>query len=532
VKVLLIKHPTTHFEKTAPPVSGLPLGLLYIAASLRKAGHDVHIYDAIVGADERRWDGAFVDGVYRMGATQEEIQRVVSDIGPDVVGISNQFTSQVDNALRTAIAVKKVNPGITVIAGGPHAAVMPSTFFEHPGAFDYAVMGEGEDTIVELLDCLQYKRDAHLVAGIAYMDDGKLIIREKRKFIDNLDALPLPAYDLLDMERYFYFNKKGKDGRESYRYPGSERSISMITSRGCPFNCVFCSIHLGMGRRFRAHSVTYVLDHIQQVKERYAIRHIHFEDDNFSFDMNRFNGILDGMMKRDFQVTWDTPNGVRADYLNETSLTKCRESGCTYLRIGVESANAEVSKKIVRKSLDLGKVVEIARLCRKTGIDIEAFYIIGFPGETVAQMKETISFAVRQERRHGIAPYNLFTATPLIGTDLYKICTERGYITKELSSRNIATATQGEGMITTEEFSPDVLKSLIRSYWIRHRISQAIYSLKFMLAHPRYLLIKLTTWVYLKRLMDHLLKGQMMAAIGELFFYKYKNCVVRKVGLS
>ena len=286
-----------------------------------------------------------------------------------------------------------------------------------------------------------------------------------------------------------------------------------------------------MGRKFRAHSVAYVLGHICQVREQYRIKHIHFEDDNFSFDMARFNEILDGMISSRCNITWDTPNGVRADYLNENILQKCKESGCTYLRIGVESANEAVSKKIVRKHLNITTVKDVAKFCRNTGIDLEAFYIIGLPGETVSQMNETIDFAIRQERCHGMTPSGLFTATPLIGTDLYKLCIERGYITSELSSNNIAKATQGEGMISTEDFSPDILKILLTKDRKRHLIAKVIYSLKFIILHPCYLMNRLTTPYYLKHVSTLIREKKLLTMISEVFFYRYKNCVVRKVGI-
>ena len=363
------------------------------------------------------------------------------------------------------------------------------------------------------------------------MEKGNLILQKKNDFIADLDDIPLPAYDLLDLERYFYFNKMGKDGRESYKYPGSERSISMITSRGCPFNCIFCSIHLSMGRKFRAHSVTYVIEHIRQVCKQYRIKHIHFEDDNFSYNMNRFNTILDNMLTNRFDITWDTPNGVRADYLNEAILQKCKKSGCTYLRIGVESANEEVSKKIIRKHLDLKTVVNVAKLCQKADIDLEAFYIIGLPGETISQMNETIDFSIKQERSLGLTPSGMFTATPLIGTDLYKICKKRGYITSELSSNNMATATQGEGMLHTEDFSPEILKTLLMNFQRRHQIAKVLYSLKFICQHPRYLLNRLTTPYYLWQLIQLLKKGRLLKTINDVFFYRYKNCVLKKIGI-
>ena len=531
MKVLLIKHPTTHFRKTAPPVSGIPLGLLYIAATLQKAGHNVRLYDAVVEADEKQWGEECSNGVYHMGASWDEVKQVIKDDAPDVVGISNQYTSQAPNALRTAEIVKEVNRDIPVVVGGPHASVMPSTFANEGRSVDYAVIGEGEITLVDLLECLSTKGDRRSVKGIAYFENGQLVVTEKRPPIADLDSLPLPAYGLLDMERYFYFNKKGKDGRESYNYPGSERSVSMITSRGCPFNCVFCSVHLSMGRPFRAHSVGYVLEHLSHLEKHYRVNHVHFEDDNFSFDTARFHGILDGLLAKDRPITWDTPNGVRADYLDESILRKCRDSGCTYLRIGVESANEEVSTKIIRKRLDLNKVVAVAKLCRKLRIDLEAFYIIGFPGEKVPQMEETIAFAIRMERKQGLYPYDMFTATPLIGTDLYRLCQENGYLSREITSENLATATQGAGMITTPDFTPQILKALLTRYRRRHLFARLSSSLKFMALHPQYLFLRVRNPAFIQGLLRQLAGLKLAAVIESTLLYRHKNCVIRKVGL-
>jgi len=532
MNILLIRHPTTHFKHTAPPVSGLPLGLLYIAAAIRQAGHNVQLYDAIVGADEKRWGYKESDNICGMGAAESEIGEVIEEIKPDVIGIGNQYSSQAGNALRVAKVARKVNRKIKVIVGGPHASVMPSTFFGPDSPVDYAVMGEGEITVVELLNALDSRQDIQAVKGVAYLDEGKLIINEKRDFIESLDTIPLPAYDLLDMERYFYFNKKGKDGRENYGYQGSERSVSMITSRGCPFNCIFCSIHLGMGRKFRANSVSYVLEHIKLLKERYGINHLHFEDDNLSFDISRFKSIIDGMMASRHNITWDTPNGVRADFLDEDILERCKMSGCTYLRVGVESANEQVSREIVRKRLDLDKVIEIAKACNRMHIDLEAFYIIGFPGEKIGQMKETIDFAVRQERMYGLYPYDMFTATPLIGTDLYRVCQEKGYLAMDLSPENLATATQGEGMISTEDFNAGDLKKLLMNFKIRHNIARVIFSVKFLLKHPRYFLIRLKDRSFMSRMVTSLLKLRLRPLIADFLLYRYKNCVLRKVGMK
>jgi anaerobic magnesium-protoporphyrin IX monomethyl ester cyclase len=520
VKFLLIKPPTVHFKHTAPPVSGLPLGILYIAAAVQKAGHDVQVYDAIVGAAEARWGFPERDGALRMGASWDEIEQAVRRHSPDVVCISNQFSSQAAYALRTAESVKRVNSSIKVVIGGPHATVMASSFLFKDSPVDFAVLGEGEQTVPELAESIAGRRDQRTVAGIAYMGNGQLVSNPRREFFGDLDQLPLPAYELVDLERYFYFNAKGKDGRESYRYPGSDRSVSVITSRGCPFRCIFCSIQLVMGQKFRAHSVESVRTHLRLLKDKYGVRHIHFEDDNISFDMARFRDILDGMIADKLDMTWDTPNGVRADFLDEEILRTCKASGCTYLRIGVESADEEVSKNIIRKHLDTGRIIDIARLCDKIGIDLEAFYIIGFPGEKIPQMKKTVRFALSQARAYGMYPYDLFTATPLIGTELYRQAREKGYLTKDLSSENLAQATQGEGMICTEDFSPADLKGLLKNFRLRRNLAMALFFARFLLRHPGY--IRRQAGLLLRLRLNDFIKGFLM--------FRYRNCVLRGVG--
>lgn len=180
MNVLLIKHPTTHFSGTSPAVSGMPLGLLYVAASLKKAGHTVRIYDAIVEADESRWGYSVLGGIYQMGATWKEFKAAVDKLRPDVVGIANQYSSQVMNTLKAAEAIKELSRDIKVIVGGAHPSVMPEDFFRKNNYVDYVVMGEGEATAPELLESLEGKKDIKTVKGIAYISNGELVVHEKR----------------------------------------------------------------------------------------------------------------------------------------------------------------------------------------------------------------------------------------------------------------------------------------------------------------------------------------------------------------
>ena len=272
--------------------------------------------------------------------------------------------------------------------------------------------------------------------------------------MQNLDDLPYPAYDLVDMELYL---KPSKIGYRSFQ----DRAISMITSRGCPFNCCFCAVHLHMGQKFRAHSAQYVLDHIQYVVDKFKVKNIFFEDDNLTLDIKRFEAICDGIVERKIKIGWETPNGVRADCLNLDLLKKMKQSGANSIFVGVESGDQQILDNVICKSLDLNRVVQFAKDAKQIGLKTGAFYIIGFPGETKENMQRTVDFALRLKRDYDVGMH-LFMATPSYGTRLFKDCKVNGYIQQDLTWNAFAQARQPKGMplITTNEFTPAEVKEI------------------------------------------------------------------------
>jgi radical SAM superfamily enzyme YgiQ (UPF0313 family) len=191
----------------------------------------------------------------------------------------------------------------------------------------------------------------------------------------------------------------------------------------------------------------------------YQIKHISFIDDNLTLNKERFGKILDGLLERNYGLTWDTPNGVRAEtLLDEEIVRKIKKSGCIEVRIGVESGVQDVLDKIVGKSLDLKTVIEGAKICKKIGLRLGACFVIGFPGEKMEDIAGTVKFAAMLRRKYGVEP-GLMLATPLFGTRLYKICKEKNYLAKEMTPENLTVANtpMGESMIQTEDFTPDDL---------------------------------------------------------------------------
>lgn len=450
MRILLINPPQTFYPGSDLPAGNLPLGLMYIAAVLQKANYKVEILDAFMAGEDFQENGETIT----FGLDFDKIAQEIRARKPDIVGIAGPFTSQMDNSIKTSNIVKEINPQILTVMGGPHVTLVPKEFLEEIKTVDIAVAGEGEYTLLEIAQYFEGQKQLGDIKGIAYRQNGKVVVNERRQFIDNLDELPYPAYELVDMEQYL---SPQKIGYRSFQ----NRAISMITSRGCPFNCCFCAVHLHMGQGFRANSADYVLDHIRHVVDKYKVKNIFFEDDNLTLDLKRFEAICDGIIKRKIKIGWETPNGVRADCLNMELLRKMKQSGCKSVFVGVESGDQQILDKVVCKSLDLNRVVEFAKNARKIGLKTGAFYIIGFPGETKENMQRTVDFALELKRKYDVGMH-LFAATPSYGTRLYEECKAKGYLPADLTWNSFAQARQAKGvpLITTNEFTSREVKEI------------------------------------------------------------------------
>ena len=443
MKILLINPPQTFFPGSDIPAANLPLGLLYVAAVLDEAGYKTEILDAFVTDLSFRKLGDATE----VGMSYERIKEEIIRRKPDVVGIANPFTSQVEHAIKVAEIVKEINSKIFTVVGGPHVTVVPIEFLEETSNVDMVVIGEGEYTMLDIIRFLEGTKKIEEIQGIAYRKDTKVVLNSPRPFIKDLDKLPYPAYHLVDMEQYL------NPTQIEYRSFQS-RALSMITSRGCPFNCNFCSVHLHMGKEFRAHSVDHVVNHIEYLVKKYRVKTIYFEDDNLTFDIKRFEAICDKIIERNIKFQWETPNGVRADYLTLDLLKKMKKTGCQSVFVGVESGDQTVLDNIIGKSLRLKNVIKFAEMSKKIGLRTAGFYIIGFPGETKKTMMNTVDFALMLKRKYDVGMHLLF-ATPSFGTRLYEECERNGYIRGNLTPRAFAEVRQNWGLplIETENFT-------------------------------------------------------------------------------
>ncbi|MFH1237786.1 MAG: radical SAM protein [Candidatus Aenigmatarchaeota archaeon] len=467
MKIMLIIPPSTLWSIERPHVVQ-PLGIGYIAAVLEKEDYDIHVLDTVaLGWQEylKKWQGKNVEKgkTIHFGLSWEEIERRVREAKPDVVGISSAYTCQSENMHKTAEVVKRVSKHIPVVVGGAHPTAFPEMVLKDKNV-DIAVIGEGELTAVELMQKLDSGTDYSKVKGIAFMDGDKVKINEKREFIEDLDSIPLPARHLLPMKEYF--EAKSTHGGEAKWSPVT----SMITSRGCPGMCIFCSIHSIWGRKWRARSAKSVVDEIEHLVKTYNIRELHFEDDNLTLNKQRMIEICDGMIERGLskRIRWTTPNSVMLSTLDEEVLIKMKQSGCYALSFGIESGDEHILRDVVRKNVPFDKLREVIKICKKLKIETAGSFILGLPGETHETFKKTIDFA----KDIGLDRASFLAATPFPGTDLYKLCMEKGYIPKDLDWSSLRTI--GSAVITTEQFTKeDVLewqRLAYRQFYFRPKI--------------------------------------------------------------
>ncbi|MFH1398345.1 MAG: radical SAM protein [Candidatus Omnitrophota bacterium] len=452
-KIMLIVPAATissEYSKEIQP----PLGLAYIAACLEK-DYQVKILDAACEGwyEERKETNGFL--TYGLDYTQ--ISKRIQDFNPDVVGVSCLFSMQHKNAHRVCQVAKKTNINIITIMGGAHPSVLAEETLKDDSV-DFVVIGEGEQSTKELLDSLRDNKDVSSIDGIAFKVNNKILINPKTKFIEDLDSLPLPARHLLPMDKYFKINLP--HGISSRYRPNTP----VVTSRGCPANCIFCSIHSIWGYTFRGRRAENIIQELEFIKDTYDIKEIQFEDDNLTFDKTRAMRLFQLMVDKKIGLAWTTPNGVSLWNLDKDLLSKMKEAGCYRLCLAIESGDQKLLSETIKKPLRLQKVLELMRWIKYYGFETDAFFVVGFPDETKGQLKNTFEFASKLNTDNT----TFYLATPYPGTELFKICSREGWLDKDFSLSNLGVK---KANIYTKYFSRNELEKIVAYQTLKLKIS-------------------------------------------------------------
>ncbi|MFH1642550.1 MAG: radical SAM protein [Nanoarchaeota archaeon] len=398
-------------HKYTPP--GHPnLGIAYLGAFLKKHSHEVRVYD---------------DGLINSISLEDAARQ----FNPGLVGVTS-FSYCYDYAVE-CINVIKSHFDVPVVIGGPHVSVVKGEVFSD-SELDFAIKKEGEYSLLELLKTLDDKsQDFSNISNLIWKKDGKIIENQDRAFIEDLDSIPFPDYSLFEVDKYVSTQQK---------------STAIITSRGCPFRCTYCSTLLSMGRGFRKRSAENVFIELKLRYEQ-GYRDFDINDDCFSLDIERANKIFDLVIESRLDMHFKCYSGFRVDRISQELFTRMKKAGFYFLAFGCESGNQEVLKNI-KKSITLDQVRDAVKMSREAGIDCCVNFIIGHPTETYEQALDTIKFAESLDCNY----VNFSNLIPYPGTEAYAWAEEHGrfLVDKSRYLKNVSTY-DDVPIFETEEFT-------------------------------------------------------------------------------
>jgi anaerobic magnesium-protoporphyrin IX monomethyl ester cyclase len=392
-----------------------PMGIASLAAYVRDMV-DIALLDCLVEAPDRRVP---VRGIMeRVGLSYDDIVARIRAFAPDMVGLSCLFSGQAACVREISRRIKAdIDRDIVVVTGGTHPSFLPEIVLNSMDV-DYVVIGEGELGLRAIIEAHNRGGGRETIDGIAWRENGQVRINPRTKWIEDLDTLPFPARDLLPMEKYYdAMAPMGLHWRK-------KRNAPIVSSRGCPHACPFCSSWRHWGGRFRKRSAENVLAEIAHLREQYGVQELKWQDDNLTTDRQRARAIFSGMKERGLTMPWNTPNGVALWTLDEEMIRLMKQSGCYEITLAVESGSRDSFDAFVKKPFTFDKVREVAGLAKKYGIGTVGYFIIGFPGESLAAIRRSMRFALDLKLDY-ICP---FIFNPLPGSALWEKCQKEGYI--------------------------------------------------------------------------------------------------------
>lgn len=360
---------------------------------------------------------------YKLNLNEDKFVAELRKFNSDIVGITVLMDQYAASGHKAAKLSKTVSKNIKVIMGGVYATMNPQIVMEDPN-IDFNVIGEGEYVLKDLINHFIGKNPLP-EKGICYRLNGKVVNTGHADFIQDLDSIPMPAYHLIDFSKYANsIHRKSVDSPRKYPY------ARILTSRGCPYNCVFCQVESISGKKFRPRSPENVLNEMQFLKDNYGVSSIIFDDDNLFTNRERAIGIFQGMINRKLAMPW-VAIAVAVFKLDAELVKLMRLSGCEYIAIAIESGTERVLKEIIKKPINFEHAKKMIQLAKETGIYVATNFIVGFPTETWDEIRQTIKFAEEID----VDYVKLFSAIPLRNTKLWDLCKKEGALKKALMNR-------------------------------------------------------------------------------------------------
>lgn len=438
---------------TGKAISGHPhMGVAYLTALLKQRGYLVNIVDEGIEEDEGR------------------LFEVVDEFSPDLIGVT--AFSYCYHSVKEAVAKLDAYTDAPIMIGGPHVSAVRGETLQGISA-DFALKGEGELSFPAFLEELGKRApDFSRIPGLIWRDGGKIVENEDSPFVQNLDILPFPDYEAFDITRYPCY---------------AQKSLPIISSRGCPYRCSFCSVKLSMGHRFRARSPENVLTELEHWVSR-GFSNFAINDDCFSFDVVRAKTICDLIVKRGLKLTYQLYNGIRADRVDQELLAKMKASGCVFISYGLESGNQEVLKAI-HKGVTPEQVRQVVEWSNQVGIRTSVNFIIGHPGETFQQATDSLRIAESLPTDF----VNFYNLVPYPGTEVIEwVKKSAHFLVPADSYLEDISYRDNSPVFETKEFTKEERERILRKGFalyektiLRFRLGKALGKLVYILTRFR-----------------------------------------------
>lgn len=429
-KVYLIAPHYGHvYEKINSKTFGIvqpPLGLAYIASFLKNRGHSVKLFDSIFSRDSFK-----------------DIKEHIDKFRPDFVGIT-ATTPVIAGAFLIAEYIKNIDSSIKIIFGGPHVSALPEETLLYNQSVDIVVCGEGEITLSEIIE----DKKTEDIKGVCFRKEGGIEINPPRPLIENLDSLPFPLLEELPVRSYHF-----------YHFLGS--CVSILSGRGCAYNCSFCASGVINQHRYRMRSPLNFVDEVSLLHKKYYVRNFYFCDDTFTLDKNRLEEICSLILKRKLPIKWEC--STRVDHLTRQALKIMKRAGCYLIGIGIESGD-EAVLKATGKNITLEQVKDVAFWAKELNIKVAGYFSLGLPYETLSSLERTLKFS----KKLSLDFVHFGLLTPFPGTPVWDIV-EKGKILRCIAKNWGDYVRYGKAIVESNFLSAEQLlkyqRYMIRSYF-------------------------------------------------------------------
>jgi radical SAM superfamily enzyme YgiQ (UPF0313 family) len=415
--ILLINPHTPEFVRHRD--KSIPLGLLYLASTLKSHNYNVGLID--VNNDllipEHKGEGVDIDKYF----LTEFVSRLNS-FKPDLIGIGCLFSGRFKNAIAISRIIKKYYPEIPIVLGGLHPTIFPREILEDYPHIEYIILGEGEASSLRLIESHFNNKEAlEQIDGIAFRKGGNITVNEKKSFIDDLDKLAFPAYEILNLKDYYFDTKRWYNPKRL----AIDIPLPILSSRACPYRCVFCSMHMTHGTKFRPRSARNVVDEIEYLYKKYNHRYFSFVDDNLTFNKARTLDICNEIIYRGLDIQFDTPNGLSIKHLDKEAMDGLVKAGLIRVCVAPESGSDFIRNKVIRKGLSRNEIYSFFDIIKDyKELYVKAFFVIGFPEETSQTLNDTYEMI----KQIPVQQISIFNAVPFPGTPLFEQCKREGLI--------------------------------------------------------------------------------------------------------